>query len=108
MDRPALILVDLQNDFVSGPMKVDRALAIVPPLQRLVTAAHINNIPVVYSVDAHYPKDVEVVMKWGKHAIKGTEGAQVISELKPDEAKDYIVEKHTYSGFFETGLDSLL
>jgi nicotinamidase-related amidase len=35
----------------------------------------------------------------GNHAIKGTEGAQVIAELKPDEAKDYIVEKRTYSGF---------
>jgi len=108
LDRPALILVDLQNDFVSGPMKVDRAMAIVAPLQRLVTTSHLNNIPVVYSVDSHYPQDVEVVMKWGKHAIKGTEGAQVIAELKPDEAKDYIVEKRTYSGFFETGLDSLL
>ena len=108
LDKPALLLIDLQNDFVSGPMKVKRAKAVVPPLQRLIATAHINNIPVIYSNDAHYPQDVEVTRKWGNHAIKGTEGAQVIPELKPEESKDYVVEKRTYSGFFETGLDSLL
>ena len=58
-------------------------------------AARKNDVPVVYSIDAHYPQDVEVVRKWGNHAIKGTEGAQVIAELKPEECKDYIVEKRT-------------
>jgi nicotinamidase-related amidase len=89
-------------------MKVERAKAVVPALQRLITAAHLNNIPVIYCVDSHYPQDVEVTRKWGNHAIRGTEGAQVIPELEPDEIKDYVVEKRTYSGFFETGLDSLL
>lgn len=108
MERPAVILVDLQNDFVSGAMKVDRAEAVVAPLQRLVTTARLNKIPVIYSIDAHYPQDVEVTRKWGVHAIKGTVGAQVIAELKPDETKDFVVEKRTYSGFYETGLEPLL
>ena len=108
MERPAIILVDLQNDFVSGTTKVEGAQAIVAPLQRLATAARLNNIPVIYSIDAHYPQDLEVKRKGGIHAIKGTPGAQVIGELKPDEAKDYIVEKRTYSGFYETCLDSIL
>ncbi len=71
-------------------------------------AARKNDVPVIYSIDAHYPQDVEVTQKWGNHAIKGTQGAQVIPELKPEEGKDYIVEKRTYSGFYETGLDPLL
>ena len=75
----------------------------VAPLQRLVVAARKNNVPVVFSVDAHYPQDVEVSEKWGRHAIKGTKGAQVIAELEPDQTKDYVVEKRTYSGFYETG-----
>ena len=108
LDRPAIILIDVQNDFVSGRMKVERAKEIIAPLQRLITTARLNNMPVIYVVDAHYPQDAEVVMKWGKHAIKGTEGAQIIPELKPDEGKDYVVEKRTYSGFYETGLDPLL
>ena len=108
MDKPAIILVDMLNDFVTGALKVQRANSIIAPLQRLVVAARKNNVPVIYSNDAHYPQDVEITRKWGNHALKGTEGAKVIPELQPDETKDYIVEKRTYSGFYETGLDSLL
>ncbi len=108
MDKPAVILVDMLNDFVTGKLEIKRAKNIIQPLQRLVVAARKNNVPVIYSNDAHYPQDVEVTRKWGDHAIKGTEGAKVIPELEPDPATDYIVEKRTYSGFFDTGLDSLL
>jgi nicotinamidase-related amidase len=106
--NPAVILVDVQNDFFTGPLKIKRVINITEPLQRLVVAARKNDVPVIYSIDAHYPQDVEVVRKWGNHAIKGTQGAQVIAELKPEEGRDYIVEKRTYSGFYETGLDPLL
>jgi nicotinamidase-related amidase len=108
INNPAIILVDVQNDFFTGPLKIKRVINITETLQRLVVAARKNGVPVIYSIDAHYPQDVEVVRKWGNHAIKGTEGAQVIAELKPQEGKDYIVEKRTYSGFYETGLDPLL
>jgi len=107
MNNKALIIIDLLNDFVTGDLKSDRAERVVPKLKKLIEATRKRNIPVIYSNDAHYPQDVEVVAKWGKHAIKGTKGAEVIPELKPT-AKDYIVEKRTYSGFYETGLDSLL
>jgi nicotinamidase-related amidase len=43
--------------------------------------------PIINNIDAHYPQDVEVVRKWGNHAIKGTEGAQVIAELNPTKQK---------------------
>jgi nicotinamidase-related amidase len=107
LKNPAIILVDMLNDFVTGKLQVERTKHIIPNLKRLVEAARANGVPVIYSNDAHYPQDAEVVDKWGNHAIKGTKGAEVIPELKPL-AKDYVVEKRTYSGFFETGLDSLL
>jgi nicotinamidase-related amidase len=107
LNSKAVILVDMLNDFVTGDLKCERANCIVPKLKKLVEAARKHNIPVIYSNDAHYPQDAEVVAKWGKHAIKGTKGAEVIPELKPT-AKDYVVEKRAYSGFYETGLDSLL
>ncbi|MFZ0965113.1 MAG: isochorismatase family cysteine hydrolase [Candidatus Bathyarchaeia archaeon] len=107
MNNKAVIIIDLLNDFVTGDLKSDRAERVIPKLKRLIEAARKHNIPVIYSNDAHYPHDVEVVEKWGKHAIKGTKGAEIIPQLKPTE-KDYIVEKRTYSGFYETGLDSLL
>ncbi|MCS7096131.1 MAG: cysteine hydrolase [Candidatus Bathyarchaeota archaeon] len=106
-DRMCVIIIDMLNDFVIGELKCDRALRIVPGIKKLLEAARRNNVPVIYCNDAHYPHDFEVVHKWGGHAVKGTKGAEVISELKPSD-KDFIVEKRTYSGFFDTGLDSLL
>jgi nicotinamidase-related amidase len=107
LENKAVIVIDMLNDFVTGKLEAKRAKRIIPNIKRLVQAARKSNVPVIYSNDAHYPQDVEVTRKWGKHAIKGTEGAEVIPELKPA-PKDYIVEKRTYSSFYETGLDPLL
>jgi nicotinamidase-related amidase len=107
LENKAIIIIDMLNDFVTGKLEAKRVKHIIPNLKMLVEAARKNKVPVIYSNDAHYPQDVEVTRKWGKHAIKGTKGAEVIPELKPAE-KDYIVEKRTYSSFYETGLDPLL
>ncbi|MEM2105968.1 MAG: isochorismatase family cysteine hydrolase [Candidatus Bathyarchaeia archaeon] len=103
----AIIVIDMLNDFVTGDLKCERAKRIIPNIKKLVEAARKHDVPVIYSNDAHYPQDAEVVHRWGKHAIKGTKGAEVIPELKPTK-KDYVVEKRTYSSFYETGLDPLL
>ena len=108
INNPAIVLVDLQNDFFTGPLKIQRAPNIIVPLKRLTASAQKNQVPVIYAIDAHYPQDVEVVRQWGNHAIRGTEGAKVIADLSPDPTKDFVVEKRTYSGFYETGLDPLL
>ncbi|MEM2917037.1 MAG: isochorismatase family cysteine hydrolase [Candidatus Bathyarchaeia archaeon] len=106
-NNKAIIVIDMLNDFVTGDLKCERAKKIIPNIQKLVEAARKHGVPVIYSNDAHLKQDFEVVHRWGKHAVKGTKGAEVIPELKPTE-KDFIVEKRTYSGFFETGLDPLL
>jgi nicotinamidase-related amidase len=107
VNNKAVIVLDMLNDFVTGGLKCGRAVHIIPSLKKLVVAARKHKVPVIYSNDAHLPVDEEVVERWGKHAIKGTRGAQVIPELKPQK-RDYVVEKRTYSGFHETGLDMLL
>jgi nicotinamidase-related amidase len=107
MLRMAVIVNDMLNDFVTGALKSDRATRIVKPLQKLIESARNHGVPVIYSNDAHLNIDFEVVEKWGNHALKGTKGAQVIPELAPAE-HDFVVEKRVYSGFYETGLDSLL
>jgi nicotinamidase-related amidase len=107
MENPSVIIIDMLNDFVTGGLRSERAGSIIHPLMKLVEAAREHSVPVIYSNDAHYRGDPEVVNKWGAHAIKGTPGAKVIPELEPKEA-DFVVEKRTYSGFYETGLDSIL
>ena len=38
----------------------------------------LNDVPVIYSNDAHYPQDLKSQSKWGNHAIKGTNGRTVM------------------------------
>jgi nicotinamidase-related amidase len=107
MENPAIIIVDMLNDFVTGELRTERASEMIQPLKNLLEVARERRIPIIYCNDAHYRGDPEVINKWGLHAIKGTLGAEVIPELTPKE-QDFIVEKRTYSGFYETGLDPLL
>ena len=107
MVNEAVIVLDMLNDFVTGDLKCERCVHIIPNVKKLISSAREHSVPVIYVNDAHLPIDDEVVERWGKHAIKGTRGAEVIPELKPQKT-DYVLEKRTYSGFYETGLDMLL
>jgi nicotinamidase-related amidase len=106
-NKPAILVVDMLNDFVTGALKCDRGLAIVPKTAELLEAARRYHVPVIFCNDAHI-KGIDHELKlWGDHAIAGTKGAEVIPELKLC-ASDYVVPKRRYSGFFHTDLDLLL
>ena len=105
--RYAILVVDMLNDFVLGKLKCDRAGRIIPNIKLLLDSARKKNIPIFYCNDEHLPIDIYEMRLWGPHAMKGTEGAKVIDELKPHES-DYIIPKRTYSAFDGTGLDKAL
>lgn len=104
--REAVLVIDMLKDFVDGKLKCERAQLIIPNIKKLNSAARKNKVGVIYVNDAHNRSDFEN-KRWGIHALKGTKGAEIIEELKPRK-RDYVIEKTTYSGFFETGLDPLL
>lgn len=103
MARYAVIVVDMLNDFVTGSLGCDNAKKIVEPLQRLCYAARERDVPVVYANDSHLKGIDRELELWGDHAVRGTEGAEVIPELTPKEG-DYIIPKRRYSGFFQTDM----
>jgi nicotinamidase-related amidase len=107
MSGKAVLVIDMLNDFVKGALKGERSSAIVSPLEKLIKAARERRIPVVYCNDAHLKGLDRELLLWGEHALAGTEGAEVIAELKPA-AGDYVVSKRRYSGFFQTNLKLLL
>lgn len=107
LEKPAILVVDMLNDFVTGSLTCDRAKAIVPATARLLEAARQAGIPVIFCNDAHLPGIDRELKIWGDHAIVGTKGAEVIPELNLCE-KDYVVPKRRYSGFFQTDLHILL
>ena len=102
----AILVIDMLNDFVDGKLKCERAYDIIPNINELAKHANKNKIHVMSVGDAHYQSDYEL-KKWGEHAMKGTYGAKLIDNIKPKNIS-YEIEKRTYSGFYETGLDSLL
>nr|WP_321315972.1 isochorismatase family cysteine hydrolase [uncultured Ligilactobacillus sp.] len=104
--KDAVVVIDMVNDFVTGKFANPRAEKIIPDFKNLIDKAHEKNIPVIYVSDAHLPHDPELKI-WGEHCMKGTWGAEVISDLSPQK-QDYSLEKRTYCAFFQTGLDSLL
>ena len=107
LNKPAILVVDMLNDFVTGALGCDRARDIVPATAKLLDAARKAGVPVIYCNDAHRPGIDRELQLWGDHAIAGTKGAEVIPELAP-QACDYVVPKRRYSGFFQTDLDILL
>lgn len=103
----AILVVDMLNDFVTGSLKCNRGLQIVPATAKLLKAARLNNIPVIFCNDSHL-KGIDHELKlWGDHAIRGTKGAEVIPELELSN-NDYVIQKRRYSGFFKTDLELLL
>lgn len=104
--RPAVIVVDMLEEFVHGRLRSPEAEAIVPVIKRIVEAAREKGVPVIYVADNHFPVDHELRV-WGPHAIRGSGEARIVKELEPGE-RDYVLYKRSYSGFRDTGLDMLL
>ena len=102
----AIVVIDMLNDFVYGKLKCERAQRIIPNIKKLLEKAREKKIPIIYSNDAHLPFDKELDV-WGQHGMKGSEGAEVIADIKPQKV-DHVRDKRTYSGFFATDLDLLL
>ena len=104
--KPAILVIDMLNEFVTGELAFEMTANVIPNLQRLLAAAREAGIPIIYAKDAHLPSDPEIAI-WGEHAMAGSPGADVIPELAPQQG-DYQVPSRTYSAFHETDMDSVL
>jgi len=105
--KTAVLVVDMINDFVTGVFKSERAAKIIPNIKRLLEFARRQGLPIVYATDAHLPNLDPEFEVWGPHATRGSWGAEIIDELKP-EKNDFWVLKRKYSAFQGTDLDMLL
>jgi nicotinamidase-related amidase len=104
----ALIIVDMQNDFVhpQGSLCVPGARATIPAIRRLIDLARPHKLPIIYTQDWHQADDPEFGV-WGTHALGGTWGAEIVPELNPG-PEDLVVRKLRYDGFFGTSLEQQL
>ncbi|WP_440059204.1 cysteine hydrolase family protein [Thermogladius sp. 4427co] len=104
--KPALIIVDMVNEFVKGRLRSPQAEKIIPVIAKLVSRARECRVPVIHVVDRHLPFDHEFRV-WGSHSLAGTWDSEIIDELKPGR-DEYVFPKRFYSGFRDTGLDLAL
>jgi nicotinamidase-related amidase len=106
--RTALIVVDMQNDFVSegGTLRVPDAEATIPAVQTLLKLARTHRLHVVYSQDTHRDGDPEWEI-WPEHAREGSWGGEIVDALAPL-PDDTVIRKVRYDAFYGTPLDHLL
>lgn len=90
-----LIVVDMQNDFVTGSLGTKEAQAIVPNVKARIESGEFKQI--IYTKDSHYSNYLTSTLEGEKlpieHCIKHTVGWNIIPELQ---VKDIVVEKNTF------------
>jgi nicotinamidase-related amidase len=106
--RTALLVIDMQNDFVSegGTLRGPDAEATIPAIQHLLAFARANAMRIVYSQDTHTDGDPEWNI-WPEHARHGTWGWEIVDALAPAPG-DTVIQKVRYDAFHGTPLDHML
>jgi nicotinamidase-related amidase len=106
--RTALVVVDMQNDFVKegGSLVVPDAEGTIPAIRSLLEGARRSGAKVVFSQDTHTEGDPEWDI-WPDHAHEGSWGWQIVDELAPRE-DEVVIRKVRYDAFYGTHLDHFL
>ena len=81
-----LVVVDMQNDFITGSLGTAEAQAIIPNVKKKIEEAAKNGDSIVYTRDTHFQDYLD--SKEGKklpveHCIFDSEGWQIPDELLP-------------------------
>jgi nicotinamidase/pyrazinamidase len=115
--RDALLIVDVQRDFLpGGALAVPNGDAVIPALNRYIADAEATGARVFASRDWHPPNHCsfrEQGGPWPPHCVAGTVGAQLGSDLRlPSGAhvidKGTVPEMEAYSAFSGTVLGRTL
>lgn len=117
-ERPAVVIVDMQNDFCApdAPTTLYPSIrSTYQPIKRLTKLARETTVPVIYTqglVAADGSSAGLWLKKMAYHGarsiqIEGSHGAAIIDELRP-EPGDRIVRKWRPSAFFRTDLEVFL
>lgn len=104
----AVIVVDMQNDFVKegGSLVVPDAAATLNKLQGLLARARGAGVRIAYTQDTHYAGDPEWEI-WPRHCEADSWGWQIVGELAPQK-DDLVCQKSRYDGFYGTWLEHFL
>ena len=94
-----LIVVDMQNDFVSGALGTPEARRIVPAAAERVAAGIRRGERIFFTRDTHgadYLHTREGRNLPVPHCIRGTEGWEIVEQLRPASAGQAILDKPSF------------
>jgi ureidoacrylate peracid hydrolase len=112
----ALIVVDMQNDFVApgAPLETSAGRDMLPNLQRALACCREVGIPIIYTAHvfraggcdmgllAHVPSIAR-----GEALLDGSPGAAIFPAIAPRD-DEIVITKHRFSAFFGTDLEMIL
>jgi len=130
LDNAALIIVDMQNDFIHNdgfvrkssqkigvlPSSLDLLKNPIPHIRKLAEYFRTHGKEIIYIYTAWESDYSDVAIPLKKMAgkakemralVKGSWGTQIIEELTPQK-NDHMVMKKAYGAFFQTPLDRTL
>lgn len=95
--KQLLIVVDMQKDFVDGSLGTAEAVEIVPRVKRRIEEAEKEGWEILFTRDTH-PADYLQTQEGRKlpveHCIRGTEGWQIVPELRS--YAEHILDKPSF------------
>lgn len=106
-----IIVVDMQNDFLTGPLGSEEAAAIIPNVKNYLLEHANKNTTVIFTADTHedvtYEETIEGKKLPVKHCICNTEGWLIESSILDtvaDKSNDYahtqVICKNTFGAIY--------
>lgn len=109
----AVVVIDAQNDFITGALRNEEAIKSLPTLHKVVEWAAKNEYDLIYTEDTHN-ENTYLTSQEGKnlpvpHCIWNTEGWEIAPEALPDHYYDkcmfYLKEQFGYENWDMRYLD---
>ena len=124
--NPALIVIDMQNGFVSKGgsydllgMNVLPYQHIIPKIRQLISVCRSANIHIFYTQATREPSGIDLLththrilpksreerIKKKPICVRGTWDAEIIDDLAPDKRNDHVIIKRRDSAFHNTEIE---
>ena len=99
-----LIVIDVQNDFVTGSLGSEVAVKTVPTIRKYVKQFEEEGCSIIFTKDIHYDGQYESSQEGRllpvKHCIEDTEGAEIVDGLINEDMlrdrREVIISKNTF------------
>ncbi len=114
LSNTAIVLHDMQNDFIRASLSKPEMVETVKRTRALVDLGHSLRLSVIYTrvendpAMPYPPERAPFLQRSGPRlCVKGTPGAEIIDELKP-QPNDFVITKLRSSAFHDNKMEALL